>query len=74
MDIIFKRFPLVTQKVLKNLDNQSLTRVNEAKRGFAEILVNERFYWIRSIKKHVRNFEGVEDSWREVLYRVIHNY
>ena len=67
MEITFKRFPLLRRKVLKNLDNQSLTRGTEAKRGFAEILDKERFYWIRVIKKYAQNFEGVEDSWGEIL-------
>ena len=69
MEIIFKRFPLIRQRVFKNLDNQSLTRIIEAKRGFAEFLKIERFFWIRIIKKYVRHFEGIEDLWREVLHR-----
>ena len=69
MEIIFKRFPLIRQRVFRYLDNQSLTRIIEAKRGFAEFLKIERFFWIRIIKKYDRNFEGVEDSWKEVLHR-----
>ena len=69
MEIIFERFPLIRQRVIKNLDNQSLTRSFEAKRGFAEFSNIDRFFWIRIIKKYVRNFEGVEDSWREILHR-----
>ena len=70
MEVIFKRFPLVRLKVLKNLDNQSLAISIQGIRGFAELLKNERFYWIRILKKNMRSFEGAEDSWREVLYRV----
>ena len=69
MEIILKRFPTVTRKVLKNLDNQSLTISIEAQRGFAEFLDNERFYWLQFIKAYIRNFEGVEESWIEVLHR-----
>ena len=69
MEIILKRFPPVTRKILKNLDNQSLTRSIEAKRGLAEFLDSERFYWIQFIKAYIRNFEGVEESWIEVLHR-----
>ena len=69
MDVIFKRFPAVRRMVLKNLDNQSIVRSVKANRGFAEILVKERLYWIRIIKKYVGNFKGVKESWKEVLHR-----
>ena len=53
MEVVFKRFPLIRRKVLKNLDDESLIRSVEAKRGIAEFLDNERFFWIRVIKKYV---------------------
>ena len=68
-DIIRQRFPLVNRMVLYNLDNQSLTKSQEANRGIAEFLDNEKFYWIRIIKKYAGNFEGFEESWKEVIRR-----
>ena len=59
----------VTRLVLKNLDNQSLIRSTKAKRGFAEFLDDEKFFWIRIVKKYIGKFEGVEESSKEVLYR-----
>ena len=61
MEILFRKIPLVRRMILKNLDNQSLTKCIEAKHGFAEFLNNEKFFWIRMINKYTRNFEGVED-------------
>ena len=69
MDILCKRFPLVVVRVLNNLDDQSLTRSKEASREIAECLDNEKFYWIRIIKKYNGNFEGHEKSWKEVLHK-----
>ena len=69
MDMLCKRFPLVKKKVLNNLDDQSLTRSKEVNRGIAESLEDERFYWIRIIKKYAGNFEGHEESWKEVIYK-----
>ena len=69
MEILFRKIPLVRRMILKNLDNQSLTKCIEAKHGFAEFLNNEKFFWIRMINKYTRNFEGVEDAWIEVLHR-----
>ena len=57
------------QNTSLNLDDQSLTRSKEASRGIAESLEDERFYWIRIIKKYTGNFEGFEESWKEVIHR-----
>ena len=70
MDVICKRFPLVNKMVLKNLDNQSLARIKEASQRQAEFLKNQRFNWIRVIKKYNRNFEAFEESWREVINKI----
>ena len=67
LDMICKRFPHVSQRILKNLDDQSLIRSKEATRLIAKFLENEKFYWIRIIKKHDKNFEGFQESWKEVL-------
>ena len=69
MDMLCKRFPLVKKRILNNLDDQSLTRSKEANREIAEFLDNGRFYWIRIIKKYAGNFEGFEESWKEVIPR-----
>ena len=51
MEMVCKRFPCVNQKILKNLDNQSLTRSKETSQVISKFVKNERFYWIRVIKK-----------------------
>ena len=67
MDLLCKRFPLVNRMVLINLDDQSLTRSKEANREIAKFLDNEKFYWIRIIKKYMGNLEEFEESWKEVV-------
>ena len=69
MEEIFMRFPRVSQRILNNLDNQSLIRSKEVSRVIAEYVENEKFYWIRIIKKYAGNFEGFEESWKEVIRR-----
>ena len=69
MEMILKRFPLVSLKVFKNLDYQSLAGSTKVQKYFAEFLHNQKFYWIHLVKKHAKNFEGVERSWREVLHQ-----
>ena len=67
MENLCIRFPVASEMVLKNLDDPSLKRSKLAGRGMAEFLENEKFYWIRIIKKYIVYFEGHEKSWREVV-------
>ena len=69
MEIICKRFPHVGKLVLNILDDQSLARSKEASQEMSKFLVKERFFWIRIIKKIVKNFKGFEESWNEVLVK-----
>ena len=59
----------MSKRVLNNLDDQTLTRSKEVNRDIAKSLEDERFYWIRTIKKHVENFKGHEQSWKEVIFK-----
>ena len=70
MEYLSKRFPLATQTVLNNLDDQSLTQIKEASREIEGFLSNERFYWIRIIRKHTKNFKGFEESWNEAIRKM----
>ena len=56
--------------ILKNLDDQSLTRSKEASKDIAIFLENEKFFWIRFIKKYNKNFEGFEESWNQVVKKI----
>ena len=67
MDIVIKRFPLVSCMVLKNLDDQTLIRSKEASRQMAQFLENKGFYLILIIKKYKGNFEGLKELWKEVI-------
>ena len=53
--------------MLKNLDNKSLIQIKAVSRVLARTLTNERFYWIRIIKAYMKNFKGLEESWKEVI-------
>ena len=62
-----KRFPFVGQRILNNLNDPTLAKFRKSSRGMAEFLDNERFYWIRALKKYSKNLEGYEDSWKEIF-------
>ena len=56
--ICCRRFPFAGKLILNNLENQSLARSKETNRGINKFLENERFYWIRILKKYSKNFKG----------------
>ena len=70
MGTLCRRFPLASQMVFNHLDDQSLAQSKEASKKMAEFLDNERFYWIRIIKKYRGHFEGHEESWKEVVNKI----
>ena len=67
MEDLCERFPLLSKMVFENLDNQSLVKVKESSWEINNHLQNERFYWIRIIKKHVEHFKEFADAWKKVI-------
>ena len=63
MDIIVRRFPTLAVNILNNLDDQSLVKFKEADRKSFEFIIQERFYWIRILKKYHELFETSKESW-----------
>ena len=62
-----KRFPLLSKMVFEDLDDECLARVQESSKEINSHLQNERFYWIRILKKHNRYFEEFADPWKKVI-------
>lgn len=69
MENIFKRFQLVGRMIIKKLDPKSLTRSIEASKEISKFLENERFLFIRIIKRYKKNFKEFENSWNEVIQK-----
>ena len=53
--------------VLENVDNESLAKFKETSREMSVFIVNERFYWIRILKKYNRNFQEFSKVWKMVI-------
>ena len=62
-----KRFPLLSKMVFEDLDDECLARVQESSKEINSHLQNQRFYWIRILKKHNRYFEEFADPWKKVI-------
>ena len=69
MEEISLRFPLVFKKMVGHLDDKTLTTFKEAGRITNNVLVSERFYWIRIIQKNYPLIGNFEETWRKVVYR-----
>ena len=67
MDVFSRRFPLAIKNVLKNLDDESLSRTKEASRQINGFINNERFYWVRMMNKYNRNFQDFKKTWEKVI-------
>ena len=61
------RFSLISKIILNNVDDISLANFKKASRENSNFLENERFYWIRIIKKYSANFEEFKESWKKVI-------
>ena len=69
MEDLGRRFPLISQIILNNVDDISLTKFREASRENSNFLDSERFFWIRNIKKYSTNFEEFQQQWKKVINR-----
>ena len=69
MELVCKRFPHILEMVSNNLDDQSLITLKESSREVSKSMDEERFFWIRIIRRYKENFKKFKDSWREVLQK-----
>ena len=67
MEEVNQRFPLIAQKILSNVDNESLINFKEAGRNNAKFLEKERFYWIRIIQSYNCLIGECKEVWNEVV-------
>ena len=67
MEEVNQRFPLIAQKILSNVDNESLINFKEAGRNNAKFLEKERFYWIRIIQSYNCLIGECKEVWNKVV-------
>ena len=67
MEDLGRRFPLISKIILNDVDNKSLANFRNASREHSNFLDNERFYWIRNVKKYFANFEEFQEPWKKVI-------
>ena len=67
MEEICQRFPLIAQKILNYVDNETLINFNKAGRNNAAFMEKERFYWIRIIKRYNCLIGELQEVWKKVV-------
>ena len=67
MEEIFQRFPLIAQKILNHVDNETLINFKKVSRNNADFLEKERFYWIRIIQRYNCLFGEFHEVWKKVV-------
>ena len=73
MENVCRRFPHLANRIFDQVDNKSLNNCKEISRDVLEHLNNERFFWIRIIKKYrgPTRFRGRLKDFQEVWKPVI---
>ena len=67
MEEVNQRFPLIAQKILNYVDNETLINFKEAGRNNATFLEKERFYWISIIQRYNCLIGEFQEDWKKVV-------
>ena len=67
MEKLCQRFPLISQKIINQVDNETLTNFKDGGRYTNYFLKNERFYWIRIIKRYNCLTGDLQEVWKKVV-------
>ena len=67
MEKLCQRFPLISQKIINQVDNETLTNFKDGGRYTNDFLKKERFYWIRIIEKYNCLTGDLQGVWKKVI-------
>ena len=67
MEELCQRFPLIAQKILNHVDNETLTNFKEIGRNIDDFLRKERFYWLRIIQRYNCLVGEHHEVWNKVV-------
>ena len=66
MEVINYRFPHITEKILKHVDNQSFVNFKESSKGNYNFINGEKFYWIRILQNCCQSFYCYSEYWKKI--------
>ena len=66
MEEILARFPIVGQKIFKELDDKSLAKSRETSKVCCQFLDNNSLLWKRRILRFTKNQFKIHETWKMV--------
>ena len=70
MESIFEKIPDLGDKIIKELDNQTLVKCKEVQRSWNKFINKEKILWFRMIQKYIGVKNEFSIAWRKVLTKV----
>ena len=70
MEEVFLRFPHIGEQVLKQLDNEDLTKCRKISPSWNEFIGNQKLPWIRMMKKYLCELEfnqNILEDWQNFV-------
>ena len=67
MDEVVLRFPMIADKILKNLDNVTLTNCKYVSRQWCDFISDQRTELLRKIQKYIDPKNKYYEDWKKVL-------
>ena len=70
MDEVLIRFPVIGQKIFKELDNKNLAKCRNVSKFWQHFLDNDSLLWKRRIEKYAQNQVKFNENWKLVTSKV----
>ena len=70
METIFDRFPMLSDDILKYLDEKSLANCVEVDKKWQETIANQRVYLIAKIQKWSKNSKQFSEEWSMAVVKM----
>ena len=67
MDVLFSRFPHLSEKIFDGIDDASIEECKLVSKSWKSYLDHNKHIKIRLIRKNVDLFDQVEETWKEVF-------
>ena len=67
IDAILSRFPAIADDIFKELNSKSMVKCRKVSVQWQNFIDNQKFIWIRKMKKYSENMEQFYEQWKLVI-------
>ena len=61
------RIPYIGEKILRHLDDKSLSNLKLSCKSICVFMQYQRWFWIRIIQRYIGKFEDVDETWQTAI-------